>query len=195
MVVRQGRSGVNGTTYRHSHSQSGYTTLQSLATEGCLDGSKPECGPRGWSQEVFLVRAVLPATFLRDTMLIRLRRPVLIPLTLLYTSILPLLLNLFLAIWHAPAPRTTYTASDIPVIPAYLPPIMQDWSTLFWVSWNTTDRIWAGTRLLGGMSSGFGLRVVLPTRPWETTLLVLSGWVAAAGIGKGLDLLHDAYYT
>ncbi|OCF42645.1 hypothetical protein I317_03504 [Kwoniella heveanensis CBS 569] len=39
---------------------------------------------------------------------------------------------------------------------------------------------WAGTRLLGGMSAGFGLRVLLPTQPWETTLIILAGWVGAA---------------
>lgn len=51
-------------------------------------------------------------------------------------------------------------------------------------AWARGDRIWAGTRLLGGMSAGYGLRVLLPTKPWETTLIVLAGWMAAAFVGK-----------
>ncbi len=53
-------------------------------------------------------------------------------------------------------------------------------------AWNGADRVWAGTRLLGGMSAGFGLRVLLPTKPWETTGIVLAGWVAAAFVGRML---------
>ncbi|WVQ95784.1 hypothetical protein IAU59_002883 [Kwoniella sp. CBS 9459] len=48
---------------------------------------------------------------------------------------------------------------------------------------------WAGTRLLGGMSAGFGLRVLLPTRPWETTAIILAGWVGAALIPGYLESL------
>lgn len=50
--------------------------------------------------------------------------------------------------------------------------------------WDHADRVWAGTRLLGGMSAGFGLRILLPTRPWETTGIVLAGWGAAALAGR-----------
>jgi hypothetical protein len=49
--------------------------------------------------------------------------------------------------------------------------------------WATSDKIWIGTRLLAGMSAGFGLRVVLPLRPWEVSAVVLSGWAAAAAVG------------
>jgi len=51
-------------------------------------------------------------------------------------------------------------------------------------AWAGVDRVWAGTRLLGGMSAGFGLRVLLPTRPWETTGVVLAGWAAAMLVGR-----------
>ena len=45
-----------------------------------------------------------------------------------------------------------------------------------WITWSSADRIWIGTRLLGGMSAGFGLRVLLPTSPAETIGAVLAGW-------------------
>ena len=51
-------------------------------------------------------------------------------------------------------------------------------------TWAEADRIWVGTRLLGGMSAGFGLRVLLPTKPRETTCLVLVGWAAALVVGR-----------
>jgi hypothetical protein len=38
--------------------------------------------------------------------------------------------------------------------------------------------------LLGGMAAGFGLRVILPTRPWETMGIVLAGWAAGAGVNR-----------
>jgi hypothetical protein len=53
--------------------------------------------------------------------------------------------------------------------------------------WSKADRLWLGTRLLGGMSAGFGLRVLLPTRPWETTAIVLAGWAAAAFAARAME--------
>lgn len=58
--------------------------------------------------------------------------------------------------------------------------------------WNRTDLIWAGTRLLGGMSAAFGLRVILPTRPIETTMIVLAGWTAADMMGRLVRNICDA---
>lgn len=43
------------------------------------------------------------------------------------------------------------------------------------------------------MSAGFGLRVVLPLRPVEVTLVVLSGWVASAGVTVLLQRSGDGY--
>ena len=53
--------------------------------------------------------------------------------------------------------------------------------------WAGTNHVWAGTRLLGGMSAGFGLRVLLPTKPWETIGVVLAGWMAAALVNKAFE--------
>ncbi|WVQ78949.1 hypothetical protein IAT38_001041 [Cryptococcus sp. DSM 104549] len=130
--------------------------------------------------------------------------PLLIPLTILYTSILPLLLQLILSIWYTPPPSihehlplpssisshplTSLLSSFL--LPPYLipshfaiPPTLLNLEADLAQAWHRADRVWEGTRLLGGMSAGFGLRVLLPTRPWETTGVVLVGW-GAAGLVK-----------
>ncbi|ORY34685.1 Arv1-like family-domain-containing protein [Naematelia encephala] len=112
--------------------------------------------------------------------------PALIPLTLLYSSLLPLLLQLFLMIYYRP-PTTSIRSVPSPQAMALFPPFAQELVLEATRFWNGTDRLRAGTRLLGGMSSGFGLRVLLPTKPWETTVIVLAGWVAAAGLGNAVQ--------
>jgi hypothetical protein len=113
-----------------------------------------------------------------------------IPLTLLYTTLLPLALQLVLSIWFTHQSTTSsqskfglpsLVADNVP--PDLLASIygaLQDAK----VMWDRTDRVWAGTKLLGGMSAGFGLRVILPTRPWETTAIVLAGWAAASMVAR-----------
>jgi hypothetical protein len=117
-----------------------------------------------------------------------------ISLTLFYTTLLPLALQLVLSIWYANEPTRqstmNYTIPD--VIRGMFSPHMagqvQDTITQGLDIWDRTDRIWAGTKLLGGMSAGFGLRVILPTRPWETTAIVLAGWGAASLAGRILEV-------
>ncbi|AAW44726.2 hypothetical protein CNG03470 [Cryptococcus deneoformans JEC21] len=121
--------------------------------------------------------------------------PILIPLTLLYTSLLPLLFQLFLFPWYStqptiheqpPSPSLSLSLlSSLPLPSSFtIPPSWLETERLLSEAWARGDRIWAGTRLLGGMSAGYGLRVLLPTKPWETTLIVLAGWMAAAFVGK-----------
>lgn len=116
--------------------------------------------------------------------------PIMIPLTLLYTTLLPLALQLVLSIWYTHQPTTSsqstivlpsLVADNIP--PELLASIYDTWRDAK-VMWDRTDRVWAGTKLLGGMSAGFGLRVILPTRPWETTAVVLTGWGAASMVAR-----------
>jgi hypothetical protein len=120
--------------------------------------------------------------------------PIMISLTLLYTTLLPLALQLVLSIWytHDTSNKSTHSHSTPVLIcrllPHHLANSIEDTITEMLYVWGRTDRIWAGTKLLGGMSAGFGLRVILPTRPWETTAIVLAGWGAASLAGRILVL-------
>ena len=116
-----------------------------------------------------------------------------ISLTLLYTTLLPLALQLVLSIWytHDASNRSTYSYA-VPtfinsLLPRHLANSIDGMITEMLHVWGRTDRIWAGTKLLGGMSAGFGLRVILPTRPWETTAIVLAGWGAASLAGRIME--------
>lgn len=111
-----------------------------------------------------------------------------ISLTLLYSTILPLLLQLVLSVWQTADISSAQSDQPIQLSPLShlferLPESSRD--PILAIAhdamgmWNRTDLIWAGTRLLGGMSAAFGLRVILPTRPIETTMIVLAGWAAA----------------
>ena len=117
-----------------------------------------------------------------------------ISLTLLYTTLLPLALQLVLSIWytHDTSNKSTHEHTVPTLIYNLLPPHLTSsidgTITEMLRVWGRTDRIWAGTKLLGGMSAGFALRVILPTRPWETTAIVLAGWGAASLAGRILVL-------
>lgn len=118
-----------------------------------------------------------------------------ISLTLFYTTLLPLILQLVLSIWYTHEPPDADTRLYDLWHPSFLADLVSDdmaESLCTFVNeaasmWQRTDRIWAGTKLLGGMSAGFGLRVVLPTKPWETTAIVLAGWGAASIAGRAFD--------
>jgi len=118
-----------------------------------------------------------------------------ISLTLFYTTLLPLILQLVLSIWYTHEPPNANTHPFDLWHPGSLAGLVSDdmaESLCTFVNeaasmWQRTDRIWAGTKLLGGMSAGFGLRVVLPTKPWETTAIVLAGWGAASIAGRAFD--------
>lgn len=43
---------------------------------------------------------------------------------------------------------------------------------------NQLDREWIIRNVLGGMSAGFGLRVVLDCHPVFTMIIILFGWIA-----------------
>jgi len=44
------------------------------------------------------------------------------------------------------------------------------------------DRTWLVRNMLGGFSTGFGLRVVLDCHPFFTSLVLLSGYVIKTGV-------------
>ena len=124
-----------------------------------------------------------------------------ISLTLLYSTILPLLLQLILGIWQTTNNPLDQLNPPIGLSPVsyllnYLPessrgPLLAMAHDIVEL-WYRTDLIWAGTRLLGGMSAAFGLRVILPTRPIETTMIVLAGWAAADVTSRLIRHICDA---
>jgi len=119
-----------------------------------------------------------------DLYLMLICSPSLIPLVVLYTSLVPLVLQLFLSIWYT-SPTATIPTSYTSLVDGIpfdirLYPKMRHALIELEELWHRADSVWAGTRLLGGMSAGFGLRVLLPTKPWETTGIVLAGWGGAA---------------
>ncbi|TXT12968.1 hypothetical protein VHUM_01369 [Vanrija humicola] len=113
--------------------------------------------------------------------------PELVPLVLLYTALFPLLLQLALSIWYAPP--SVLPERVVAALPSAVAEGIKAAEDSVLAAWSGANRVWAGTRLLGGMSAGFGLRVLLPTRPWETTSIVIFGWVAAFLVSQWLQAL------
>jgi len=114
-------------------------------------------------------------------------RSSLISLSLLYSSLTKLFLLLLLTIW---LPTST---SPIPQPKIPLP----DWTKrLQWTHNNSNllthileildddklDREWIVRNVLGGMSAGFGLRVILDIYPLFTTIMIIVGWIAKTAV-------------
>ncbi|KAJ7082854.1 Arv1-like family-domain-containing protein [Mycena belliarum] len=78
----------------------------------------------------------------------------LIPLTLLYSSLTKLFLLFLLTIWRPSAESAPFSSGF------------------------RLDREWIVRNVLGGMSAGFGLRVVLDAHPLFTTIIIVVGWLA-----------------
>ncbi|KAF8908674.1 Arv1-domain-containing protein [Mucidula mucida] len=88
----------------------------------------------------------------------------LIPLALFYSSITKLFLLFLLTIWKP-------SISAIPAVsstPAYMMLLDDD----------ELDKEWIVRNVLGGMSAGFGLRVVLDCNPVFTMMIIVFGWLA-----------------
>ncbi|GMK56253.1 hypothetical protein CspeluHIS016_0300930 [Cutaneotrichosporon spelunceum] len=110
-------------------------------------------------------------------------RPILVPLVLLYTALLPIVLRLVLRIWYTPTfsdPALGFTG----LLAAHAPRLAAEVDALA-KAWGHTDRVWAGTRLLGGMNAP-DMRAVVQK--------VVNASVAVDGktiseIGRGLMIL------
>ncbi|PPQ98016.1 hypothetical protein CVT26_003078 [Gymnopilus dilepis] len=111
----------------------------------------------------------------------------LISLSLFYSSLTKLFLLFLLTIWLP----TTTSGPPLPKIANVLP----EWAKHFWQndgSGNSSsiirvleildddklDREWIVRNVVGGMSAGFALRVILDIHPFFTTIIILCGWVA-----------------
>ncbi|KZV61648.1 Arv1-domain-containing protein [Peniophora sp. CONT] len=107
-----------------------------------------------------------------------------IPLCLLYSSATKFFLLFLLAVWDT---STTQASSVSP--PHEYAHTLRFENTIFLSIWNalddnTLDRRWVVRNVLGGMSAGFGLRVVLDCHPAFTTLIILAGWAVKTGVAS-----------
>lgn len=108
----------------------------------------------------------------------------LIPLTLFYSSLTKLFLLFLLTIWtpasssilqsHLQIQLSWFNAFSNPLkvsslIISVLSKVLDD---------DKLDREWVIRNILGGMSAGFGLRVILDIHPFFSTLIILSGWAS-----------------
>ncbi|KAF8806846.1 Arv1-domain-containing protein [Phlegmacium glaucopus] len=113
-------------------------------------------------------------------------KPSHISLSLFYSSLPKIFLLLLLTIW---LPTSTSAVSQ-PENP------LPEWTKrLQWTNNNNLlkhvleildddklDREWIVRNALGGMSAGFGLRVILDIHPLFTTIMILAGWVAKTAV-------------
>ncbi|KAF7312018.1 hypothetical protein MIND_00213700 [Mycena indigotica] len=90
----------------------------------------------------------------------------LIPLTLFYSSLTKLFLLFLLTIWRP---------SSEPVPLPFDVQLFKD---------ENIDREWVVRNVLGGMSAGFGLRVILDTHPLFTTTIIIAGWMAKTAVSQ-----------
>ncbi|KAJ7056738.1 Arv1-like family-domain-containing protein [Mycena amicta] len=88
----------------------------------------------------------------------------LIPLTLFYSSLTKLFLLSLLTIWR-PSSESMNLPFDVQ--------LFRD---------EGIDREWVVRNVLGGMSAGFALRVILDTHPFFTTLIIIAGWVVKTAV-------------
>ncbi|KAK0494040.1 Arv1-like family-domain-containing protein [Armillaria luteobubalina] len=93
----------------------------------------------------------------------------LIPLTLFYSSFTKLFLLFLLTIWRP-------SQSELDPVATWNAPKLFNFLDI--LDNNQVDREWIVRNVLGGMSAGFGLRVILDCHPVLTMLIILCGWVA-----------------
>ncbi|EPT05614.1 hypothetical protein FOMPIDRAFT_40894 [Fomitopsis schrenkii] len=114
-----------------------------------------------------------------------------IPLTLFYSSLTKLFLLFLLAIWR-PAPGEPNAA--LPITAEWHPLVGRALSVF---DEDNLDREWIVRNVLGGMSAGFGLRVVLDCHPILTTSIILFGWavktLVAGMIGQWVGVGFGAH--
>ncbi|KAF6759825.1 Arv1-like family-domain-containing protein [Ephemerocybe angulata] len=105
----------------------------------------------------------------------------LIPLTLFYSSLTKYFLLLLLTIWlPASSSRTPATPQPLPTWTEHVFPGNEVVQAAFrMLDDDKLDREWVVRNVLGGMSAGFGLRVILDdVQPIFTTLIIVFGWAA-----------------
>ncbi|EKM78002.1 hypothetical protein AGABI1DRAFT_129784 [Agaricus bisporus var. burnettii JB137-S8] len=129
----------------------------------------------------------------------------LIPLTLFYSSLTKLFLLLLLTIWRPTLPSShdgvqiqpgvfssilSHPTTTLPYLLSELSKILDD---------EKIDREWVIRNILGGISAGFGLRVILDVHPFFSTFIIISGWLAKTFIAQLVgewrgEKFHDWYF-
>ncbi|KAJ2918498.1 hypothetical protein MD484_g1935, partial [Candolleomyces efflorescens] len=105
----------------------------------------------------------------------------LIPLTLFYSSLTKFFLLFLLTIWlPASSSKTPPTSQPLP---SWAEKVLPKNELAYWafqlLDDDKLDREWLVRNVLGGMSAGFGLRVILDDiQPVFTTSIILLGWGA-----------------
>ncbi|TFK33461.1 Arv1-like family-domain-containing protein [Crucibulum laeve] len=109
----------------------------------------------------------------------------LIPLSLFYSSLIKLFLLFLLTIWVPKSTPSPHPGRELP-----------EWTRI--LGNNTThmkgalellyddriDREWIVRNVLGGMSAGFGLRIILDIYPSFTTMIILAGWASKTLVAR-----------
>ncbi|KAL1730000.1 Arv1-domain-containing protein [Schizophyllum commune] len=106
----------------------------------------------------------------------------LVPLTLFYSSLTKLFLLFMLTIWK---PSPAGPASDYAI---GLPDVLRSndgaRQIFHLLDDDRIDREWVVRNVLGGMSAGFGLRVILDANPFVTTVVILIGWAVKTAMAQ-----------
>lgn len=106
----------------------------------------------------------------------------LVPLSLFYSSLTKYFLLLLLTVW-LPASPSTSTSQSLP--PWVLTQNQAVRSAFQMLDDDKLDREWVIRNVLGGMSAGFGLRVILDDiQPLFTTLIIIFGWAAKTAVAQ-----------
>ncbi|KAJ8072063.1 sterol homeostasis protein [Marasmius tenuissimus] len=109
----------------------------------------------------------------------------LIPLALFYSSLTKLFLLFLLTIWrpsNSPSTPTTPANDNSTASWATSNSVQQALSVLDFLEDDKLDREWIVRNVLGGMSAGFGLRVILDSHPLFVTMTILVGWATKTAI-------------
>ncbi|KDR80982.1 hypothetical protein GALMADRAFT_241578 [Galerina marginata CBS 339.88] len=107
----------------------------------------------------------------------------LISLSLFYSSLTKLFLLFLLTIWLPTPTSTSATPQASNPLPGWAELLARNESNhlisaLGILDDDKLDREWIVRNVLGGMSAGFGLRVILDIHPLFTTVVILAGWAA-----------------
>ncbi|GJE85558.1 Arv1 domain-containing protein [Phanerochaete sordida] len=105
-----------------------------------------------------------------------------VPLTILYSSLNKFFLLFLLTIWRPHAGADAGAAAARPVqygAPAESALVR---AALEMLDDDKLDRAWIVRNVLGGLATGFGLRVVLDCHPVFTTMIILAGWAVKTAL-------------